>query len=129
MKEIYADISKLTFASFCRRIKRNRNGAIDFELKYNFYGNKRAEVYRIQEFDSNLILSDMGNTLANLGDRYEIFDPAVKHNIIKVLSYYDINSLFNSLVYRIEPSRKLIPQIEFFLCGIQSLYAMNLLKH
>ena len=126
MRELCTAIKKITFASLCSWIKQNENGTIDFELKYSSRGNKKAEVYRIQEFDDNLIISDMGNTLAYLNEIFELSEPDVIKNIHRILRHYNISGVYNSFIYRIDPSKDAIPQISHFLRGIHFLYAMKL---
>ena len=125
-QELQTVISSLTFKSFCGRMVHQENGTIEFELKHNFHGNRSTETFCIQEVDDNLIISDMGCTFKNLDDVFEMSAPDVVKNIIAILKHYGMIKIGNSLIYRLDPRKGIIPEIMRFVCGIQFLYAMKI---
>jgi len=139
MQKLFKDVSKLTFSSFCNWIKQNENGTIDFELKHSFHSNKKAEIFRIQKLDDNLIISDMGNTLENLNQilleiikekidlsEQDAFKQVFFEHINKILWRYRIREAYNSFIYRIDTSKDIVPQIMNYLRKIHFLYTIKL---
>ena len=126
MNELKTAVSALTFSSFCSRITQTEHGEIEFELKHKFHGNNKAEVFRIQRLDENVVISDMGSTLANLDDVFELSEPDVIKNIVSILRHYNMVKIGGSFIYRLDPAKDIVPQIWHFICGIQFLYAMKI---
>lgn len=133
MHELFKAIKKITFESFCSWIKQNENGTIDFKLKPDLHGNKITEVFRIQKLDENLIISDMGNTLANLkanktenSNEVKELSDRERFYINKILWRFNIKSAYDSFFHKIDTSEDILPQIMYFLRRINFIYTMKL---
>jgi len=126
MTDLQTDVSQLTFSSLCSRIEQKEGIVIEFELKYRFHNSKHSEVFSIQALDDVRIVSDMGCTLANLSDIFELSEPDVSKNIKVVLSQFEIIDDDGAFIYKFDATKSIIPQLLHYLSGIHFLYTMKI---
>ena len=126
MEELHKTISELTFASFCSDILLHGESSVEFKLRHSFHGNRKEEVFCIQETYDGLLLSDKGSTLANLDNIFELSEPDVIKNITVVLKQSNMRRDGCTFVCNVDPYKDMFPQILRFLQGIHFLYTMKL---
>ena len=127
MDEFLQIVSKLNFTSFCSNIAQQGELSVFFKLKHSYHGNRIEEVFCIKEADGVVMISDIGRTLANLDNIFELKEPDVRKNIMAILKQFRIEpDEGNALTCRIDLTKDMMPQIIRYLQGIHFLYGMKL---
>jgi len=126
LNELQKLLSKQMLSSICTEITMPNKNTITFKPKYTFHKNKHDELYMLQKTSGGLFMSDSGVTLANLDDVFELGEPDIIKNIVAILRQFGMAKTQNIFFTKIDPEKPIIPQMFYFIQGINFLYSMKI---
>jgi hypothetical protein len=125
MEQLYNELSKINFLSFCEKVTYENESSLTFTPKQGFHDTQNKEIYEIKKTVNGYIITDNGITYSNLDHIFEVSEPDVIKNITTILHQTNIKWYGKEFIYNINPNKKLHPQILSYLQGINFLYAMK----